>query len=152
MTRRSTRGRLRTVVRRLRRDDRGQTTPWTIFATLLIIILAGLVFDQGMAMADKVRLFDIAQGAARAGARQVDLATYRSTGVVRLDPDAAATAARTFIAQAGISGTASASPATVTVTVSTTRRTQLLHLAGVTSIPVSATATAAPATGITDAT
>ncbi|HEX8629548.1 MAG TPA: pilus assembly protein TadG-related protein [Catenuloplanes sp.] len=152
MTPPTSRERLRAVVRRLRRDDRGQITPWTIVATLIIIILAGLVFDQGMAMADKVRLFDIAQGAARAGARQVDLATYRSTGVVRLDPDAAATAARTFIAQAGISGTASASPATVTVTVRTARRTQLLHLTGITSIPVSATATAAPATGITDAT
>jgi hypothetical protein len=152
MTRHIPRASARATWRRLRRDDRGQVTPWSIFATLLIIILAGLVFDQGMAMSDKVRLFDIAQGAARAGARQVDLATYRSTGVVQLDPDAAATAARTFIAQAGISGTATASPATVTVTVHTTRRTQLLHLAGVTSIPVSATATATPATGITAAT
>lgn len=145
-------GRAGTAWRRLRHDDRGQITPWTIAAALIIVILTGLVFDQGMAMADKVRLFDIAQAAARSGARQIDLGTYRSTGVVQLDPDAAANAARTFLTHAGISGTASATPTTVTVAVHTLRRTQLLRLAGVTSIPVSATAVATAATGVTNAT
>ena len=133
-------------------DDRGQITPWSIVGTLIVLILAGLVFDQGMAMADKVRAYDIAQAAARAGARHLDLGTYRAAGVVQLDPAAAATAARTFLAHAGMPGIASASTTTVTVSVTTSHRTQLLHLVGVTSIDVSATATAVPATGVAAAT
>lgn len=135
-------------LRRVARDDRGQITPWTIFGVRLVLLLAGLVLDEGLAMADKVRALDVAQAAARAGAREVDLGVYRATGVVQLDPAAATTAARGFLTQAGIPGTATASTATVTVTVTTRRQTQLLHLVGITTIPVSATATAAPSTGV----
>ena len=149
---RAIRARLLALLRRLRRDDGGQVTPWSVVGVLIVLVLAGLVFDQGLAMADKVRIYDIAQAAARAGAREVDLATYRATGVVQLDPAAATAAAHTFLAQAGMPGAASASTTTVTVSVTTSHRTQLLHLVGVTSIGVSATATAVPATGVTTAT
>ncbi|MFI7208453.1 pilus assembly protein TadG-related protein [Micromonospora aurantiaca (nom. illeg.)] len=145
-------GRLAAWARRLRRDDRGQITPWTVVGTLIVLILAGLVFDQGMAMAAKVSAYDTAQAAARAGAREIDLATYRATGAVRLDPAAAATAARVFLDQAGLPGRVSATTEQVTVTVTTQHRTRLLHLVGITAIPVLATATATPATGVTTAT
>ncbi|MFG1648360.1 pilus assembly protein TadG-related protein [Micromonospora sp. NPDC049275] len=137
---------------RVRRDDRGQITPWTVVGTLIVLVLAGLVFDQGMAMATKVSAYDTAQAAARAGADEIDLALHRTTGAVQLDPGAASTAARTFLTQAGQAGTVSATTEQVTVTVTTRHRTQLLHLVGITDIPVSATATATPATGVTTAT
>lgn len=135
-------------MRRIARDDRGQITPWTIVSTLIVIILAGLVLDQGLAMSDKVRAFDIAQAAARAGAREVDLAGYRQTGTVLLDPAAAQAAARTFLSQAGITGTATATTASVTVSIVTSRRSQILHLVGIDSITVTATASATPSTGV----
>ncbi|MFE9690667.1 pilus assembly protein TadG-related protein [Micromonospora sp. NPDC005806] len=137
------------LLRRLRDDDRGQVTPWTIAGVLIVLILAGLVLDLGLGMSDKVRVLDLAQAAARAGAREIDLNTYRRTGTVQLDPTQAATAARAFLAQAGVPGTATASTTTVTVTITTRRPTQLLTLVGITSLPVSATATATPLTGVT---
>ncbi|WP_242624906.1 pilus assembly protein TadG-related protein [Krasilnikovia cinnamomea] len=127
-------------------------TPWTVVGTLMVILLAGLVLDAGMAMADQVRLYDRAQAAARAGAREIDLATYRNTGVVQLDPDAAVGAAQRFLARSGTTGTATATTAAVTVTVTGVRRTQLLYLIGVTTIPLDATAAATAATGVTNAT
>ncbi|MFJ6199122.1 pilus assembly protein TadG-related protein [Micromonospora sp. NPDC092111] len=132
-----------------RGDDRGQITPWTVVGTLIVLILAGLVFDLGTTMAAKVSAYDTAQAAARAGAGQIDLAAHRATGAVRLDPTAASAAARAFLAHAGQLGTVSATTDRVTVTVTTTHRTQLLHLIGVTAIPVTATATATPETGVT---
>ncbi|MGI5214853.1 pilus assembly protein TadG-related protein [Plantactinospora sp. CA-290183] len=134
---------------RLRRDERGQITPWTVVGVLIVLVLAGLVLDLGVGMSEKVRLLDLAQGAARAGAREIDLATYRTRGVLQLEPARAAAAARVFLSQAGVPGQASASSTTVTVSISVTRPTQLLHLVGVTALPVSVTATATPLTGVT---
>ena len=141
--------RLRHLWRWVRADDSGQITPWSVFGVLLVILLAGLVFDAGMAMADQVRLQDRAQAAARAGAQHIDLATYRNAGVIHLDPDAAATAARQFLARSGTTGTATATTTTVTVTVTGVRTTQLLNLIGVRSIPIDASATATTETGVT---
>ncbi|GIJ08404.1 pilus assembly protein TadG-related protein [Micromonospora andamanensis] len=135
-----------------RHDDRGQITPWTVMGTLIVLILAGLVFDQGMAMATKVSAYDTAQAAARAGARKIDVALHRTTGAAQLDPAAAATAARAFLAQAGQPGTVSATTEQVTVTITTRHQTRLLHLVGITEIPVSATAIATPTSGVTTAT
>lgn len=118
-----------------------------IIGALVVLILGGLVLDEGLAMADRVRLLDVAQGAARSGAQAVDLAVYRATGQVRLNPALAAANARRFLSSAGIAGTATASATAVTVTVHGIRRTQLLKLVGVTSIPVAASATATAATG-----
>ncbi|MGC4885761.1 hypothetical protein [Micromonospora sp. DT227] len=129
--------------------DRGQITPWTIIGTLIVLILAGLVFDMGTAMATKVSAYDTAQAAARAGAGQLDLSAHRATGAAQLDPAAASAAARAFLTQAGQPGTVSATTTAVTVTVTTRHRTHLLHLVGITSIPVTATATATPETGVT---
>jgi Flp pilus assembly protein TadG len=142
---------LRTRWRQVRRDDRGQITPWTIVGVIIVLVLAGLVLDLGLGMSDKVRLLDVAQAAARAGAREIDLATYRANGTVQLQPAQAAAAARTFAQQTGVPGqvTVSASTTTVTVTITGTRRTQLLNLVGITGLPVSATATAVPLTGVT---
>lgn len=143
--------RLRTRFQQARYDDRGQITPLTIFGVVVVLTLAGLVLDLGLGMSDKVRLLDIAQAAARAGAREIDLATYRATGAVQLQPAQAAAAARSFAQQTGVNGqvTASATPNAVTVTINSARPTQLLHLVGITALPVSATATAIPLTGIT---
>ncbi|MFI6163082.1 pilus assembly protein TadG-related protein [Micromonospora haikouensis] len=142
--------RLRTALQNASRDDRGQITPWTIVGVVIVLVLAGIVLDLGLGMSDKVRMLDVAQAAARAGAREIDLATYRANGTVQLQPAQAVAAARAFAQQTGAGQvTVSASTTTVTVTITGTRQTQLLHIVGITGLPVSATATATPLTGVT---
>jgi Flp pilus assembly protein TadG len=130
-------------------SDDGQVTAFVTVIAVALLALAGLVLDGGLALAAKVRALDAAQAAARVGAQQIDLATFRSTDTSRLDPARAAAAARAFLASAGLDGTASATATTVTVTVRTTSQTQLLSLVGVDSLDVSATATATPVRGVT---
>jgi hypothetical protein len=125
------------------RRDRGSITGYTVIITIAAIVFAGLVLDAGMAVATKVQAISVAQSAARAGARELDLAHLRATGTIRLDPIQAETTARNWLQQAGWSGTVTVAGNQVTVTITGTSDTQLLDLAGIGSIPVGATATAA---------
>jgi hypothetical protein len=138
---------LRGRLRHRLRGDQGQIAPWTIFGAVIVVLLAAIVYDGGMSMADQVRLYDRAQAAARAGASQMDLAAYRATGAARLDPAAATTAARRFLAASGTTGTVTATTDTVTVTVTAERPTRLLGAIGVTSTHIDATASAFAVTG-----
>jgi len=117
-------------------------TGFAVIMVVAVIALAGLVLDGGLAVAAKADAFADAQGAARAGAQQLDLALYRATGQVSLDPIAAAAAARTWLASAHATGTVSATALQVRVQVTASANTQLLALVGVDSITVHATATA----------
>lgn len=131
--------------RRLRRrihGDRGSASGWALGTMLVGLLLAGLIFDGGAAMTTKASALSVAQQAARAGADQLDLATLRTTGEVQLDPAAAEQAAATWLAQAGVAGSVSATTEQVTVTVTTTGSAVLLSIVGITSYELSATATA----------
>lgn len=130
------------IRRRRGRDDRGTVTAFTVVWVAAALLLAGLVLDAGLAVSTKVSARSVANAAARAGARELDVAALRTRGVVRLDPVKAQSAATSWIARAGLRGSATVSGSTITVTVDTEQRTQLLNLAGITSIPVHATATA----------
>jgi len=144
--------RLAALVRRVRRrtgDDAGQVTPFVVILVIALLALAGLVLDAGLALSAKVQALDAAQAAARAGAQELDLNIYRTTGQARLNPTAATNAAQAWLAAAALDGTASATTTDVTVTVYRTQRTQLLHLIGVSTLNVSATATATAVQGVT---
>lgn len=117
-----------------------------------LLVVAGLVLDGGLALRGKVRAFNEAQEAARAGAQCIDLAAYRADGHVVLVPGEAVAAARSYLAAAGNPDAATA-PVTVagdqvTVTVTRTQPTQLLTLTGLTSITVSGSASARAAHGV----
>ncbi|WP_225319712.1 pilus assembly protein TadG-related protein [Micromonospora aurantiaca (nom. illeg.)] len=122
--------------------DEGQVTAFTVIWLAAALLLGGLVLDAGLAVSTKVNARAVANAAARAGARELDVFALRTNGTVRLDPVKARTAATSWIARAGLPGTVNVDGNTVTVSVTTSRRTQLLHLAGIGSIPVHATATA----------
>jgi hypothetical protein len=124
--------------------DRGSVTGYTVIVTIAAIVFAGLVLDAGMAVATKVQAISVAQSAARAGARELDLAHLRATGTIRVDPVAAQTSAQDWLARAGWSGTVNVTgnEVTVTVTVTGASDTQLLGMVGIATIPVGATATA----------
>ncbi len=129
------------------RGDRGSGSVWAIGIVAVVALLAGAVLDGGNAMAARVQALDIAQQAARAGANQLDLGALRNQGVVRLDPGAAQAAAQAFLREAGATGTATATIAQVSVTVTHSQPTLVLQAIGVDSIGMTATATAVPQTG-----
>ena len=114
-----------------------------------VLLFAGLVLDGGLALAAKVRAAGQAQESARAGAQALDLAAYRSTGALRLDPDRAAALAHAYLTAAHAAGTASVTVAgdTVTVSISAVQPTRLLGLVGVGSVHFTATGSAHPDRG-----
>jgi Flp pilus assembly protein TadG len=137
------------IRRRTGGDDAGQVSSFVVIFMVALLAVAGLVLDGGLALSAKVQALDVAQAAARAGAQQLDLVQYRTTNVAVLDPARAATAARIWLATAGVDGDATATTTTVTVTVRRTSNTQLLQLVGVEELHVSATATATAVQGVT---
>ncbi len=147
------RSRIQAVARWVRHrsggGDAGQVTPFVVLLSVVLVAVAGLVLDAGLAISAKVQALDVAQSAARAGAQQLDLYAYRTQGVTRLDSGRAAATARSWLASAGMSGDASATATTVTVTVRRTSRTQILQIVGVRNLRVSASATATAVQGVT---
>jgi hypothetical protein len=146
---------MRTRIRRARRwlrerlrDDAGQVTPFAVVMITALLLVAGLVLDAGTALSAKVQALDIAQAAARAGAQQLNLPVYRTTGVAELDPARAERAARNWLASARVEGDAAATTAVVTVTVRRASRTQLLQLVGIRELGLTATASARAVQGI----
>ena len=129
-----------------RRRDEGTVTAFTVLLTTALLACAGLVLDGGLALSARVRAVAVAQEAARAGAQQVDLDAYRTSGTVALRPDAAIAAAAAHLAAVGVSGQVSATTDAVTVTVTTTQPTRLLGLIGVTALHVTGHASARPVT------
>lgn len=125
--------------------DEGSVTAFTVTVVGALIALLGLVTDGGLALAARVKAVGEAQEAARAGARHLDLDSLRTNHIIDLGPDAAQQAAADYLAAAGATGRATATPDEVTVTVERTQRTQLLSLVGISSLHVTATATAHPA-------
>jgi Flp pilus assembly protein TadG len=137
----------RVLPSRLGRDD-GVATAGMLLAIPAVVIAIGFVLDVGVAIRGWNTAHDLAASAARAGAQQIDLGLYRQTGVIQLDPQAAADASNAFLAAAGATGTASVTGDAVTVTVTRTTPTQLLNLVGVGSFTEHATATARPLHGV----
>lgn len=134
--------------RELREDQDGRVTAFVVIVAITMLLLAGLVLDGGLALAAKVRAIGEAQEAARAGAQAIDLTAYRADGTLRLVPQQANIAAHNYLAAAGHTGTVSIAGNTVNVTVSITQPTQLLGLAGISSITVTGTGQAQPQRGI----
>jgi hypothetical protein len=127
---------------RARGRDDGTVTGYTVVTTLAVLAFAGLVLDGGLAVSSKVDAVSVAQSSARAGARELDVAYLRTSGIIRLDPGKAQTAAQQWVNASGLSGTVTVAGNTVTVTVTTSQDTQLLQLVGIDTIPIGATATA----------
>lgn len=138
----------RPTLDRLRKDEDGRVTAFVVIIVTAILLFAGLVLDGGLALAAKVRALGEAQEAARAGAQEIDLAAYRADGTLRLAPQQASAAARTYLAATGHTGTVSVAGNTVNVTVTVNQSTQLLNVIGLGSITVTATGQAQPQRGI----
>lgn len=120
-------------------------TAFTVILTTALLACTGLVLDGGLALTARVRAVGLAQEAARAGAQELDLTAFRSTGTLTLRPAGAITTAQRYLSAAGATGTATASATTVTVTVRIEQPTGLLAMVGIGSLHVTGQATAVTA-------
>ena len=122
------------VAKRLRTDEsRGAVIWWLIGMASVAILMFALVADGSRVMAELNETSDVAQVAARAGARFVD----PSTGT--LDATRAEAAAIAEVTAAGMAGTVTVSGAEITVIVSSTIDLPLLAMVGVSEHTVTAT-------------
>ncbi len=71
--------------RRGRRDERGSLTLFTILWAFLVMLLAALAIDGGLAISQRERAADLADQAARAEAEDLQLGNLRGTGTAVID-------------------------------------------------------------------
>jgi Flp pilus assembly protein TadG len=139
--------------RRGRRDRRvsesGSVSAFVVLLLVAIFALMGLVIDGGSAIAARQAATDEAEQAARAGAGALSVDALRS-GSVQIDPSAAAATAEAFTVAAGHRGTAVVSAGVVTVEVHYRIRTDILGMIGITTLPVSGSASAVDVRGVTE--
>ncbi|OXM44489.1 pilus assembly protein TadG-related protein [Amycolatopsis alba] len=135
-------------LRRWWRAEEGRVTAFVLALLLGLLALTGLSLDGGLALASKVRAGGQAESAARAGAQALDLAAYRATGAVRVDPARARDLAQRYLDSVGATGTVTVAGETVTVTVTAVYRTQLLSLAGIDDIHTHGRGAAHPQRGV----
>jgi Flp pilus assembly protein TadG len=114
---------------------------------MLVVVLfacAGLVFDGGSALNARMKLADVAEQAARAGADEIDVQALRDNGTLEVDTTAARQAASDWMTASGYPGSEVVVDADgrVSVSGSATVKTQILGLVGINTFHVRATATA----------
>ena len=133
------------------RRQRGQVTAFVVVFATALLLMAGLVIDGGLALGARVRAGNEAQAAARAGAQAIDLALYRATGFIELNPRAAVAAAQRYLATTGDTGSVQATAQEVLVTVTVRQPTQILGIVKIGSLTVSGRGEARPEHGVVQA-
>ena len=88
-------------MRRLHASERGSLSLFAVIFTLVVLMLAGLVYDGGLAIAARQRAADVAESAARAGANAVDVEAFRARQVLVVDQAEACDNAREVVARDG---------------------------------------------------
>ncbi|MBN6050740.1 hypothetical protein JYK22_02245, partial [Nonomuraea sp. RK-328] len=131
------------------RGDRGAITPYAVIFICILMIFIGLSVDGGAKLRAGWEAVGVAEEAARAGAGQVDRrAAYRGQDFV-IDRGAAVRAAQAYLSASGHRGTVSISgPASIRVSVTVSKPTWLLSMVGLSSVSMTATATAGLVSGV----
>jgi uncharacterized membrane protein len=141
-----------TQAARLLGED-GQILVLAVVVGLALLAILGLVADGGLLFARHRELQAVADAAARAGAAQLDEATYRASDgrTAQLDPTQASAAARRHLRAAGFTGQTSITATTgqVTIGLAETIRTPIFNNVGFSPIRLAVRARAEPRTGIT---
>lgn len=110
--------------------DSGVATVWTAVVAAACLLMVGLVLDGGAVLRARTAAFDVAGGAARAGAQQLDQAAL-AEGEVLLDEAGAVAAAQRWLAARDVDGDVTVTADTVTVTVHRDARLQIIRPARV---------------------
>lgn len=130
------------------RGEEGTVTAFVVIFVFALLLLAGLVIDGGLTLSARVQAVDEAQAAARAGAQEINLPLFRSTGQVALQPDQAVQAAQAYLAATGHAGTVTVTGDQVQVAVHISQPMQILGLAGIGHLAVTEHGTATPEQGV----
>jgi Flp pilus assembly protein TadG len=102
------------------REERGSTTLLFAVCVIAIFLVMGVVVDGGRQLNAARRADALAQEAARAAGQQIDPGQAIPGEAIVVPPDAAEAAVRTFLGDAGVSGTVSVSDDGQTLTVTVT--------------------------------
>ena len=141
----------RPVRPRFEHREVGSATIFVVCFAVILLALAGLVIDGGLAINARQRIADDVEQAARAGSQDLNMDRLRADGVVEIDPIQAEEDARAFLAVRNydpdhIDVTVAFNQ--VTVEAQTEQKTTLLSLIGVGDFTVRAQAQARPSVGI----
>lgn len=133
-----------------RYNDQGTVTLFVIVLFVALLAAIGLVIDGDAKIRAAREASAVAEEAARAGAGHIDVdRAYAHGSHFTIDPNTAASAARTYLALTGRTGTVeAASSRQIRVTVTISKRTTLLALIGITEVHVTKTASARLVPGI----
>jgi hypothetical protein len=135
---------------RYRDRERGSITAFVVVLALAFVILAGLVYDGGRALAAKTAAIDEAQQAARTAAQALSPADLRNNVLATTSGQAIADA-EGYIASCGDSGTVTINGNQISVEVVHHQPTEILGVIGISEITVTGTATAEIEQGVTSA-
>jgi Flp pilus assembly protein TadG len=138
-----------------RAGEDGQILVLTVIVALALLAILGLVADGGLILARNRELQGIADAAARAGAAQLDEASYRASNgrTATLHPTQAQVAAGRYLRTVRFGGEASitATPGQVTIGLSEVVRPIIFSSVGIGPIRLAVHAVARPRTGIAQA-
>ncbi|WP_423464224.1 pilus assembly protein TadG-related protein [Promicromonospora sp. MS192] len=123
-------------------SESGSVTAWALAGVAIIGLCVGMAVDLGGQAHAHQRAYSLAAQAARTAGQEVSASVVAGHAPV-VDPHAAVRAAHTYLATAGVQGTATVTGGTrITVTVHDTWQPRFLGVAGVGPLDVNATATA----------
>lgn len=130
------------VSRRNRTDrDRGSVAVFTVLIATIVLVMAGLAVDVSGHIHAMQEARSVAREAARAGGQQLQLSTAMRGQGVTADAGQAVAAANTYLAAAGVSGSASVSgPTSIRVDVTATYDTRFLSIIGIGSLSATGSA------------
>jgi Flp pilus assembly protein TadG len=133
----------------------GQILVLTVVVALALLAILGLVADGGLVLARHRELQGLADAAARAGAAQLDEASYRASNgrTATLNPTQAQAAAGRYLQTVRFGGEAriAATPGQVTIGLSEVVRPIIFGSVGIGPIRLAVRAVARPRTGIAQA-
>ena len=136
-------------------SEDGQILVLTVVVALALLAILGLVADGGLTLARHRELQGVADAAARAGAAQLDEASYRASNgrIATLDPTQAQAAAGRYLRTVRFGGQANivASPTQVTIGLSEAVRPIIFSSVGIGRIRLAVHTVARPRTGIAQA-
>ena len=130
--------------------ERGSITLMLAAMFVGLLALFGIVVDGGTKLDAAQNADAVAQEAARAGAGRVSQSAAYTTGQFLVDQQQAVAAARAYLAGGGYTGTVvPQGRASIRVTVTITRPTQVLSLIGINSVSATGSAVASLEAGVT---
>jgi Flp pilus assembly protein TadG len=138
-----TTARIRSLMTRRSRDERGSISVWFATAALAMIILVGMAVDLGGKVHTQQQARSAAAQAARTGAQEVQGSTAVRGEDLHVDLTAAKTAAMDYLRAAGVEGTVRVVDGdTLIVTTTDTYTSKFLGIIGLDTMQVTGEASA----------